>query len=108
MVKFIAHAVIWAMILTVSWAGGHQYIRIQSDAIFNADAPLRDASDHMETGEEGTDSHESGTVLIVMEALDESFVPVFQHPSDAGLISPISVRIPRSTLISKIYHPPIV
>jgi len=107
-VRFVVFVVACMMVASVTGTGG--FVLLQDDA----GKSLRIATSFQishghdaEAAEEEADSHGSGSVLLGMEVLGDSFTPEFLPPPDEGKISPMSVQIHCSTFLPRIYRPPI-
>lgn len=95
------------MVVSICGSGGYVFFPGGSGLALRVAAPNHYAH-HEETGEDGTDVCESGSPMLGMEALGESFAPQFSPLSDGGRISPLSVTIHSSAHLPRIYRPPIL
>ena len=105
-VRFVVLAVACMMVMSITGSGGYVFLHDGSGQVLRIDPPFQGAH-HEETGEDGTDTHGTGSLALGMEALGESFAPEFLPPSDGGRISPLSVLVSSSAHLPRIYHPPI-
>ncbi len=106
-VRFVVLAVACMMVVSVGGSGGYVFLSDGSVFSLRVAAPIQYAH-HEETGEDGADACEAGTLALGMEALGESFAPELSPLSDGGWISPLSVTIHSSAHLPRIYRPPIL
>lgn len=104
-VRSVVLAVAFMMVVSIGGSGGQVFLPDGSAFGLRVVAPLQHAQ-HEETGEDGTDACESGSLMLGMEALGESFAPRFSPLSDEGRISPPSVTNRGSAHLPRIYRPP--
>lgn len=105
-VTFVVLAVACMMVVSIIGPGGHVLFRDASGPVPRVSAPVPGAH-HEETGEDGTDAHQADSMEFGMEALGESFTPVFLPPSGEGRVPSQFVLIHSSAHLPRIYHPPI-
>jgi hypothetical protein len=105
---FVVLAVAFTMIVSVTGSGGYVFLLDEgSGKALSVAVPITDARHPGESGEDEADPHGNGGITLGLEALGESFAPVFPPPSDGGYVSSSSARSRRSPDLPGIYRPPI-
>ncbi|MEW6720373.1 MAG: hypothetical protein AB1346_07990 [Thermodesulfobacteriota bacterium] len=104
---FVVLAVAFTMIVSLTGSGGYVFLQEGSGKALSVAVPIPDARHPGESGEDEADPHGTGGITIGLEALGESFAPVFPPPSDGGYVSSSSTSFLRPPDLPGIYRPPI-
>lgn len=105
---FVVLTVAFTMIVSVAGSGGYVFLLHEgSGKALSVAVPVSDVHHPGESGEDEADPIGNGGITLGLEALGESFAPVFPPPPDGGYISSSSTRSRRSPDLPGIYRPPI-